>query len=81
MGAKAVLWLTEKLKECYRHGEKQCSLLFLYILVVHAMATLYISLLQITANFNTFNIVAVFILLLWLIFLYIWMDKYFQRKL
>lgn len=23
MGAKAVLWLTEKLKECYRHGESQ----------------------------------------------------------
>uniref|UniRef100_A0A672K9Q5 ATP-dependent 6-phosphofructokinase, muscle type-like n=1 Tax=Sinocyclocheilus grahami TaxID=75366 RepID=A0A672K9Q5_SINGR len=46
MGAKAVLWLTEKLKECYRHGEKQCGLLFLYILVVHAIATLYISLLK-----------------------------------
>ncbi|XP_043077358.1 ATP-dependent 6-phosphofructokinase, platelet type-like [Puntigrus tetrazona] len=61
MGAKAVLWLTEKLKECYRHGKNQCSLLFLYILVFHTMTTLYI---KITANFNTFNVVAVFILLL-----------------
>jgi len=31
MGAKAVLWLTEKLKDCYRHGEKKCSLIFPYI--------------------------------------------------
>lgn len=26
MGIKSVLWLTDKLKECYRHGEDMISL-------------------------------------------------------
>lgn len=30
MGAKSILWLTEKLKECYRHGMLMLTFIFMY---------------------------------------------------